>query len=73
MAQMSLSTKLKQITDIENRLVVAKGERSQEGRDWESGVSRYKLLPIGWINNKVLLWSTRTSIQYHVINHNGKE
>ena len=73
MAQMSLSTKLKQITDIENRLVVAKGEGSQGGRDWESGVSRYKLLSIGWINNKVLLWNTRTSIQYHVINHNGKE
>ena len=32
MAQMNLSTKWKQITDIENRFVVAKGER--EGVGW---------------------------------------
>ena len=25
------------------------------GRDWEFGVSRFKLLYIEWINNKVLL------------------
>ena len=25
------------------------------------------------MNNKVLLWSTGNSIQYPVINHNGKE
>ena len=28
---------------------------------------------IGWINNKVLLYSTGNYIQYPVINHNGKE
>ena len=38
--------------------------------DWESGISRCKLLYIGWINNKVLLYSY---IQYPVINHNVKE
>ena len=27
-------------------------------KDWESGVSRCKQLYIGWINNKVLLYST---------------
>ena len=32
-----------------------------------------KLLSIGWINNKVLLYSTGNYIQYPVINHNGKE
>ena len=26
-----------------------------------------------WLNNKVLLCSTRNYIQYHVVNHNGKE
>ena len=41
--------------------------------DWESGVSRGKLLYTGWINNKVLLYSTGNYIQYPVINHNGKE
>ena len=35
--------------------------------------SRCKLLSIEWINNKVLLHSTRNYIQYPVINHNGKE
>ena len=58
------------LTDVENRLVVAKGVG---GMDWEFGVSRCKLLYIGWINNQVLLYSTGNCIQYPVINHNGKE
>ena len=41
--------------------------------DWEFGISRCKLLHTGWINNKVLLYSTGSSIQYPVINHHGKE
>ena len=41
--------------------------------EWEVGVSRCKLLYIGWINNKVLLYSTEKYIQYPMINHNGKE
>ena len=32
-----------------------------------------KLLHIGWINNKVLLYSTGNYVQYPVINHHGKE
>ena len=66
------------LTDIENRLVVAKGEagqgrRGRGGKEWEFGISRGKLLYIGWINNKVLLYSTGNYIQYPVTNHNGKE
>ena len=61
------------LTDMENRLVVAKGERGGGGKDWEFGISRCKLVCIGWINNKVLLYSTGNYIQYPVINHNGKE
>ena len=41
--------------------------------DWEFGISRCKLLYIGWINNKAVLYSTGNSIQYAAINHNGKE
>ena len=37
------------------------------------GISRYRQLYRGWINNKVLLYSTGNYIQYPVINHNGKE
>ena len=61
------------VTDIENRLVVAKGEGVGGRMEWEVEVSRCKLLYIEWINNKVLLYSTENYIQYPMINHNGKE
>ena len=35
---------------MENRLVVAKGERVGGRMEWEVGISRCKLLYIGWIN-----------------------
>ena len=57
---------------IENRLVIAEGGR-RGGMVWEVGVSKCKLLHIEWINNKVLLYSTGSYIQYPEINHNGKE
>ena len=41
--------------------------------EWKVGVSRYQLLYIAWINNKVLLYSTGNYIRYPMINHNGKE
>ena len=40
--------------------------------DWEFGISRCKLVRIGWINNKVLLYSTEKCMQCTVISHNGK-
>ena len=43
------------------------------GKDLESGVSRDKLSYIGWINNKVILYSKRNCIQYPTINRSGKE
>ena len=36
--------------------------------DWELEVVRYKLLHLGWINNKVLLYSIGNYIQYPIIN-----
>ena len=59
--------------DIENRFVVAKGQEGWGGKDWEFGISRCRLLHVGWINNKVLLYSTGNYIQQPVITHNGKE
>ena len=35
--------------------MVAKGEEGGGRKDQEIGVSRYKLVYRGWINNKVLL------------------
>ena len=55
MWHMNLSTKQNRLTDMENKLVVAKGEWEESGMDWEFGVSRCKLLHLEWINNKVLL------------------
>ena len=43
-AQMILSTKQKQVTDVEGILVAARGEEGGSGMDGEFGVSRCKLL-----------------------------
>ena len=69
MAQMNLSTKQKQTHRHRERLVVAKGETGGRGKNWEFGISRCKLLYIGWINNKVLLYSTGNLTQYSVITY----
>ena len=55
MPQMILSTKQKQTTDRDKRLVLVKGEEVEGGVEWECGVSRSKLLYTEWIHNKVLL------------------
>ena len=41
--------------DVEDRLVIDKGEVGGGETDWEFGVSRYKLLHVEWIKNRVLL------------------
>ena len=74
MTQMNLSMKQKQThRHREQTCGCQGGRRSGGGMDWEFGISRYKLLYIGWINNKVLLHRTGNYIQYLVINHNRKE
>ena len=55
-----------------NRLVVAKEGEGGGCLDWEFGISGCKLLYIDWKNNKVLLYSMWSYIQYPVINHKGK-
>ena len=73
MTQMNLSTKQKQTHRHREQTCGCQGEGSGVAKDWEFGISRCKLLYIGWIDNKVLLCSTGNYIQYPVINHNGKE
>ena len=53
------------LTDIENKLAGAKGKGVGEGRIGSVGLAE--------ANNKVLLYSTETYIQYPAANHNGKE
>ena len=50
-------------------------EREVGGReiDWDFRIRRYKLLYIGWINNKAVLYSMGDYIQYPVIKHSKKE
>ena len=59
---MNLSTE-KKIMDLENRLVVAKRE---EGG---LGIWGYKLLPLEWISNKILLYSTENYIYSLMMEH----
>ena len=46
------------IMDLENRLVVAKGEGEGCGVVGVLGVNRCKLLPLEWISHEILLCST---------------
>ena len=66
---MNISMKQKQTHRHREQTCSCRGE----GKDWEFGISRLKLLYTEWINNKVLLYSIGNYIQYPVINHNGKE
>ena len=54
------------LTDIENRLVIAKGWGGGESTDWKSGISICKLLYREWINSRVLLYRIGNYIQYPV-------
>ena len=40
--------------------------------DWDFEINRCKSLYTGWMDNKVLLYSTGNYIQYPVINYNEK-
>ena len=43
------------------------------GKDWGFGISRGKLLYIGWMNNKLLLYSTESCSQCPVADCNRRE
>ena len=73
MAPMNLSREQTWRTDMENRLVFAKGQgRQAVGIDGEFRVRRYKLLHFEWISKEVLLYSTGNPIQSLGINHDGR-
>ena len=52
--------------------MVAKGDRGGSGMDWESGVSRCKLLDLEWVSNEVLLHSIGNYIQSLGTDHDGR-
>ena len=47
-------------------------EGEREGWSWRLVISRYKLLYIEWVDNKILLYGTGNYIQYPGTNHNRK-
>ena len=55
------------------RFVAAKGKGEWGRERLEFGISRCKLLHIGWIINQVPLQNTGNYIQYPMVSHNGKE
>ena len=68
---MSISTKRKQTHRYRERICCCQGG-NVEGRTG-SLRSANAISYVEWINNKVLLCSTGNSVQYPVVNHNGKE
>ena len=73
MTQINLSRKQRQNHKRRQQTGGCQGRGGEEREDWEFGISRRKLLDSRWINNEVLWCSTGNSIQYPVINYNGKE
>ena len=70
MTQMNLYMKQKQ-THRHKQTVVGRRER-RLGKGWSQRLGLANLLYVGWINNKVLLYSTGNCIQYPRTNHNKK-
>ena len=66
---MNLSVKEKQTHRHREQTCSCQGR----GIDWEFGINRCKLVYIGCINNKVLLYGTGDYTEYPEIDHNGKE
>ena len=61
---MNLSRKQKQTHGCREQVCGCQGGGGEEGMDWESGISRCKLVYIGWINNEVLQHRELYSISY---------
>ena len=74
MVQMNLSMKQKHTYRPREQIHGCQwGRGLGEWMDWEFRIRRSKPLHIGWINNKVLLYSRGNSIQCLVVTENGKE
>ena len=72
MKQMNLQNR-KRLTDLENKLMVARGEGRREGIVREFGMDMYTLLYLKRITNKDLLFSTWNSAQCYVAAWMGGE
>ena len=73
MAQIIVSKNRNRLGDMESRVVGIKGEEGRSGIDGGFGVGRCKLLHLEWINNEVLLYSTKNYIQSLGIEHDRRQ
>ena len=63
---MNLSTKEKQTSDMENRLVVAKGDgEGRSGKNWKFGVNRCKLSHLECMGREFPSWLSRNESDYY--------
>ena len=69
---MNLATKQKQTHRYREQTCGHQWGGGGSGIDWEFGVSRSKLLPLGWISNEVLQYNTGNYIKLLVIEHDGR-
>ena len=69
MAQTNLSTE-KKIMDLE-KTWSCQGDGEGSGMDWEHWVNRYKLLPLEWISNEILLCSPGNYVWLLVTEHDN--
>ena len=73
MTQRNICIKLKEAHRLREQICGCQRKQAV-GEGWmEFGTSRCKLVYIGWINNKVLLYGIGNCIQCPVINHSEKE
>ena len=61
----------KKIMDLENRLVLAKGEGEGVGVDEVLGANKCRLLPLEWISNEILLCSTGNYVWSLMMEHDN--
>ena len=69
---MNISTEQKQTHRHGELTCGCQGGEGWSGRDWETGISRCKLLHLEWINNKVPVYNTGNYSQSPVIDNDGK-
>ena len=55
---MNLSTEKKHTHGHGEQTCACQEGDGESGKDWEFGISRYKLLHLEWISNRILLYST---------------
>ena len=68
---MNLSTEKKQIMNMENRLIVAKGEGEGVGWTGSLGLEDANYCLLEGISNEILLYTTGNCIQSLVMEHDG--